>query len=694
MRILAWSIGWLVVFWLPTSVAWCQTSPVSDAMAAGIASLSDPGHRWALTMDASKGVFHLGLDSEGTGREQTNLLLEPLRLAWPDAGPAPMAWHVSKDNVWIGLLVANHGGTIRWTIERDRDDLVWRLAYEGKDEAAGLSLTLPLNSLITPTAALPATIDAQGRGAGPWLLVAPDFGHLLVESEPAGAWVVVQSGSRANGGPNAPMEGVDPRLRGQAWIDAVQDPHYRPGRLDVQFVSTKPLKAGMPLTLRFRPTELSCPEGIDAGAWKPIRRAYLNQWQPCGAWAGPEASWVLANNVLSDPASISLWFYAYPMLFCHRPAPGIDVQTLLRHSLDYWLRRHVSAQGHVNAFGQMYDLYPSTGASLIVSAWDYWRISGDTPWIVERIDVLHRMADYLQRRDIDKDGLIESYGSGNAGTLRDPDRADIWFEMMNFGHKNAWANALEYRALLCMAEMLDATGHPKGGDYYRGIAAKLREAYVRQFLSPKTGWFVSWISQDGQVHDYCHTFVNGIAVAYGIVPPDEGKRILSRVVEKSKSIGFTAWHLGVPGNLIPCRRDDLILPRINLDGEPNNTFDSVGFWPEGFTDEKAFGHRYPNGTIHPTLVWYYLLGLQVAGLNEESDRILDAMVKSAQEGLFQNGIVNKGFGGAEHFYIDGRTCGYEGYLPESYNFLMGEFTRNPAARAKLLRVFDLPATKK
>ena len=64
---------------------------------------------------------------------------------------------------------------------------------------------------------------------------------------------------------------------------------------------------------------------------------------------------------------------------------------------------------------------------------------------------------------------------------------------------------------------------PEGAAYYRGLAARLREAYVRQFLSRENGWFVSWISQDGQVHDYCHTFVNGAAVAYGIVGPEQGK---------------------------------------------------------------------------------------------------------------------------------------------------------------------------
>ena len=80
---------------------------------------------------------------------------------------------------------------------------------------------------------------------------------------------------------------------------------------------------------------------------------------------------------------------------------------------------------------------------------------------------------------------------------------------------------------------------------------------------------MSWISQDGEVHDYCHTFVNGLAVAFGIVPPAQGREILQRVVARSHSIGFKNWHLGVPCNLLPMLKGDLIGPAVDLDGDPD-----------------------------------------------------------------------------------------------------------------------------
>jgi len=87
---------------------------------------------------------------------------------------------------------------------------------------------------------IPSKLDSQCRGVGPWLLEVPDFGHLRVDAEPLAGWHAVNSGRRG-GGPNATSTGVDPQLRGQAWLDVVKIPGYRPGRLVLQFVCSQPV---------------------------------------------------------------------------------------------------------------------------------------------------------------------------------------------------------------------------------------------------------------------------------------------------------------------------------------------------------------------------------------------------------------------------------------------------------------------
>lgn len=647
--------------------------------------MSDQQRHWIIGIDVKVGIVHFGLDSEETGRAETNLLADPIKMSWDGCSEKRSDWKKVIENSYETTVESADGsGKVKWSVSENAGDMIWKFEYSGSGSILNFRTEIPFSALQAAAVLIPAKLDNINRGLGSWLLVAPDFGQLLITSESDIQLVGINDGKRG-GGSNAVSTGVDPRLRGQKWLKASGIKDFRAGKLNLKLCAVEPLSVGKKVQLRFHRPEILKPEGIETGLWQKIRRPYLNNWQPCGTWAGPKRELVLSNNVLSDPASISLWFYADPMMYLHKLSEDIDVLVLLRHSLDYYLDNEVSAQGHVNAFGKMYDLYVSCGGSLIISAWDYYTLSKDKVWLENRIQILHLIADYLLRRDVDKDGLIESIGSGNSGTLRDPERADIWFEMTNFGCKNTWTNLISYRAFLCLADLLSEVGNQEGAIYYRQKATLLRQAFVNRFLSPQNGWFVSWISLDGQVHDYCHTFINGMAVAYGLVPPDQGRKILEKVVAKSKTIGFNCWHLGIPANLIPIRKEDMIGPRIGIDGKPiKNDF----YWPDDLTEKAAFGNRYTDGTIHPPLVWPYLLGLQVAGLNEEADRILNAMTASAQEGLFQNGIVNVGYGGAEHFYSNGNTCGYEGYLPESFNFLMACFTKDSLMRSRILKPLE------
>jgi len=336
----------------------------------------------------------------------------------------------------------------------------------------------------------------------------------------------------------------------------------------------------------------------------------------------------------------------------------------------------------MTAFGK-HDIYISTNAHFLIACWDYWKSSKDIEWFKSNIEKLNIIANYLIDRDIDNDGIIESYGSGNAKTLRDPNRADVWWEMVNINWKNPWTNAHAYRAFLCFAQILDACKKPGGANRYRKAAERIKQEYYKLFYNPETGWICSWISLDGNMHDYCYVPINSIAIAYGLVPREEGEKILLKIMQKINDIGFNSYRLGVPLNLIPVHPDDRIQPSISADGIENEihaeTLRAAG--EDGSSD---FGKHVYNGSIAACQTWHYLLALQEMGLNYEADRILGLMIDTANKGEFQNGIVNRGYGGAEHLRWDGKTCGYEGYLADHWVFLTAAFTRDKYFRELLL----------
>ena len=667
---IVWGFG--ADFWLQ---AWIDGEQVCTTFPQGNRTFPPTDTDVVRTATLAKGN-HLLVIRFLSGASSSLLCLSAKRKLWTTR------WDIRDDRWVCSMTKEGKDDRLTWDVLPKGDDLLWRVSYEGEGRIENLKLVLPFNSMITPTVLLPAKVGDGGVALGPWLMVAPDFGHLRIQSEGVGPWHAIIEGWRGNGcmTPYAPV--VPPAERERISKEHVKNLGYLQQRIEVAFHLDKPLCANSHAALRLSPVELSKPDGIDDSTWRQIRRPYLNQWQPCSRWNSRRQEWMmLGNNTLSDVAFCCTFFYADPMLFWHELVPGISVAPLLRHTLDHALRCHVARDGHVNGFWNMEDMFFFSNPAFIIAAWDYWQVSRDSDWLKANVAVLHRIGEFIAQRDVDQDGLVESFNSGNAGNLHEPHRGDIWFESINFGWKNAWTNALTYRAWNGLAQMLKAAGHPGGADYYLSLAVKLREAFAEKLLSKENGWFVSWISEDGRAHDYCHTFINGMAVAYGLVPPREGRAILERVIRKSHQIGFEQWRFGIPSNLITISKEDMMQADITLDGTVNH--EHWHHWPEGLTEEAAFGYRHPNGLIHPVMVRFYLLGLQTAGLDEEADRILNEMLKTAEAGLFQNGITNDGGCGPEYIMFDGRTAGYEGYLPEVWNFLIAAFTRNPDMRKKL-----------
>jgi hypothetical protein len=67
-----------------------------------------------------------------------------------------------------------------------------------------------------------------------------------------------------------------------------------------------------------------------------------------------------------------------------------------------------------------------------------------------------------------------------------------------------------------------------------------------------------WKSADGNLHDYAFTFVNGIAVAFGLVEGPAANSLMDRLLLKMREVGFSGFRYGLPGNLVPVPKGDYV----------------------------------------------------------------------------------------------------------------------------------------
>jgi len=431
------------------------------------------------------------------------------------------------------------------------------------------------------------------------------------------------------------------------------------------------------VNLRFAPVVLPMPDGYkDEKRWKAARRGWFNMiQQSCGAsGGGKEVVGVWANNVLSDPVSSVLYMLGDATLLVPDLAPGVSMPPILRRAVDYWIDYKTNRDGLVaytagGTPGSEDETEPhdtqnvmDANPAVLIGAWCYVKASGDMDWLNRRIESLEFLSRYMEKRDKDGDGLIESKQSGNSGSRppRDPDCA---WDCYTTGHKNAYVNTLAYRAWQGLADLERRLGRAEQAKHYQQLAEQLKVSFLPTFYNPETGWLGLWRSRDGVLHDIHSDVPTSFAINYGLIEKDKGKEMLGRYWRALQETGFSRFDLGVPVNLRPIPREEM----------------------EIYFDFQQF----LNGGCCVSNTSYLLNALYIVGMKQEGDRILDAMLKRQNDGAFpngggfQNGFVDRTGAGAEVFDWKGNPAGYEGHLVYCWAFLHSMLVREPALRERV-----------
>lgn len=610
-------------------------------------------------------VTVLSWDTEGGEQAAMNLLRAATGIrvrvagAWTEATAGPL-----ESETDTGLRRYRFSPVdailLTWTVAVHDADLSLILAGEGDglNRVEAVELTFPFNPRVTPTTVLPARWAEDGTFRLPALLSAPDFGQMRMTAEP----------EARQGRVTGRLEGS----RNEALVDLIV-------RLPAPTVAE-------PIRLNLRPWVLPAPEGLeDRALWAAARRGWFNIYQCTARWGDQTAPFsapagIQACNVISDPCSMTLYMTADAALLVPELAPGVSAMEQVRYSLDWWLDRRMLESGEIIGYRGDYVDFLDTNPSILISAWNYVEATSDLRWLERRMDKLERVAEFTRGRDTDGDGLFEAVQSGNRGTLLGPKRSCSAWDAINCGHKDAYSNALIYRAWRCMADLQARLGRPEQAARYLQLAARLKDAYARTLINPKTGYVAWWKSQDGELHDFASPLINGIAIHYGLIDPEPGRKILQNLRAKIRKAGFRRPELGVPITLLPIPRADYLIEYPH----------GIAGCPIREDGTDTFG-QYLNGGVWPVANLDFLAAHYKLGEDRHADAILRAMLRRQTEGAwpngggFQNGFVDSYPHGAEAVDWEGNPCGYEGYMAETFVYLQAVLLREPLFSQRLYR---------
>jgi hypothetical protein len=576
----------------------------------------------------------LSVDSTGENRHQRNLLKEPAA-----CGPAVSVVGDSSVATDLACPAVVTGNVVRYADLKlagvETESLCFKVEPKAikveidreipKDYEAPASspLRLMFDATVTPASPL-GRLSELGKLRFPVLLHFPDWGSLLVRLKTQGAgestwdFSLLRDFRIIAPGAVARWAGMTSEYRkrmeqvGNRRLLQANAMHLGPeqiqlalqhGRIDgKQQAGKQHLELSLAVTAIYPEASLVDHDPKLIG----VKRAWLNIF-------GFRADLgCLANNATGDTCQFCMFCYADQAYYTPPLFDDFQALDLVRIALDRYFGGFKGFEDHFQ------DVAPST----IIAAWDYAVGKPDLEWLSRQIRSLEKYAERMVAADVDGDGLCES------------ERAPTnWWDCTPWNWKDAYSSALSWRAFRCLADLESRLGNPTKAKLYQERADRIKVVYYQTFYNPETGVLAGWRLKDGRFGDSYFLWVNGIAIAYGLVDKPQANAILDRLQAKIQEVGFTRFQDGLPGNLI--------------------SFENPA---------RLRFQFYENGGVTGSMAYHYIQALYKVGRKAEADAIFDSMLEGYRAGTFQNGIG----GGGDWKEWDGSPCGYEGLLVDAY----------------------------
>lgn len=357
----------------------------------------------------------------------------------------------------------------------------------------------------------------------------------------------------------------------------------------------------------------------------------------------PDTS-TLSNNGASMHCPISMDTWSSQCLRMGELLPGLRSEDLLRLSLERWLTGGPGyAGGNLKQDGELHsgeDEYLMTGTAALLGLAEYLEKAASSDWIEAYSADIELKLIEMKRRDLDDDGLVESaYRTGTSGSSQ---WSTCWYDVISYGWKDAFSNALLYDALGLLQTALAKTSLSDWAIKAKTWRDQILESYSNTFYNLDTGWLAGWVCKEGQLHDYAFLAANGSAVAAGLIKQDTALEIMKALLAEAKAVNMPSARLGLPGNLRPIADSDLS--------------DIIQGYPFGY---------YQNGGRTHAQARHFLRGLYAVGLTKEADELLAELSQGLAEAVVFGGCKS----GIDWRYWDDRPCGYEGLLTDQFGVI-------------------------
>ncbi|MDO8188014.1 hypothetical protein Q5424_14800 [Conexibacter sp. JD483] len=609
-------------------------------------------------------LAHLSLDDDGAGRTGRDLLQQPRSMDIVRSGLYPSGvYPVLRDGMAgylaqsprltthaganpVGFLAFDFDGStevrgnvvryvvdvaggqryeLTWTVLRDRVELTaTRLAAQPLRAWTSSAWHVALDNRVTPSAVLGAVTQAGEAGLveGPLLWHFPRHGTLRVSAD--GPALFRSDSVRPLDTNTLELKlGERPLPEGDYLLEA--GTHTASVTFAVGAPDVAPTRPEAPPAVR----RMLARHALTALPFRPDTATYSNN-----------GASMHVTSALNDLSAISLRIGAV--------VDGLTPRDMLRLSLERWLSDAPAYGSGRTSHGDhmLEDEYVHLGADTLLGLARFL-LDAEPAWYAAQRERIVLALSRMRARDADDDGLVES--TLRRGISGEHQWSTAWSDVLSFGWKDAWANAVLYEALRTLDLALARLDPGLAATEDLGAwADRLRGAYLPAFLNPATGWIAGWRGADQRLHDYAFFVVNGAAVSTDLVPEAEGAAIMRALWGELRAVGYDDLRNGLPFNL---RR----VPEEDIGGVV------FGLPLGGYLQGGACHHR-----VAPVIA-----ALRRVGMAAEADELLEALASTVADDSAFGGVGS----GRDWRMWDGTPSGYEGQLAEGFSLIASAIDR-------------------
>jgi len=134
--------------------------------------------------------------------------------------------------------------------------------------------------------------------------------------------------------------------------------------------------------------------------------------------------------------------------------------------------------------------------------------------VTSLLEKVRKAMDFMLTEQQGDEGLLVIGDPDNDGTAAA--HASNYWDNYPMGYKSAYENELFYGAVQAMAELEDAVGSAARAAQLRELLPDIKEAFNETFWDDQTGRYIGSIDVNGVKRDYGFTFLNAMAVMYGL----------------------------------------------------------------------------------------------------------------------------------------------------------------------------------